>query len=561
MALALAAAAWAAVTALTGGFAIVRLRVSSRDLLRPLVAAVVFAAVARAALGAGEFRRLSARIAGAERAIVTARIAALAATAVLIVAIAWNTRAAGGSDSSCYVLQAEAFAHGRIALDRPLADVLPDAPPAAFAPAGFVPSPRGAHEPVPICGPGLALAMALPLLISREAVFLVVPVAAALVVWLTFVFGRRLDDEVTGAAAAVLLACSPIVLYQSVQPMSDVPAAALCLAALTAAAGRSRHGDLAAGVLVSLAILVRANLAVIGLPLVWLLATSGGGETDAAHARLRRLARFAIAAAPGCALMAVLGGLRYGSPLASGYGSTDVLFSSAHLWSNVARYPSWLIATQTPFILLGLLAPMWIARHRARASLAIAAIAFSILLVATYLFYTVFDDWWYIRFLLPALPIVLVFSVAVALDALPRRRGPAAIAICAVLIPWQVQIARARQVFDLQALESRFRLTGAYAAQHLPGRAVVLSVQQSGSVRYHGDRQTIAWDAISVDRLDATLERLRTAAHPPYLALEEEEEARFRARFPGQRFGRLDWPPMAEIRAPVHVRIYDPAAR
>ena len=62
-------------------------------------------------------------------------------------------------------------------------------------------------------------------------VFLVVPLFAALLVWFTFALGRALDDEVTGLGAAVLLACSPIFLYQAVQPMSDVPAAALWLAA------------------------------------------------------------------------------------------------------------------------------------------------------------------------------------------------------------------------------------------------------------------------------------------------------------------------------------------
>ena len=31
---------------------------------------------------------------------------------VLVFALAWSSRAAGGSDSSCYVLQAEAFAGG-----------------------------------------------------------------------------------------------------------------------------------------------------------------------------------------------------------------------------------------------------------------------------------------------------------------------------------------------------------------------------------------------------------------------------------------------------------------
>src|SRR4029078_11539559 len=130
----------------------------------------------------------------------------------------------------------EAFAHGRITLQRPLADVLPDATPATFAPTGVVPSPRGGHTPVPICGPGLALAMTLPFLVSRGAVFLVVPVCAALMVWLTFMLGRSIDDEGSGPCAAVLVASSPIFLYQSVQPMSDIPAAALWLGGLSAAA-------------------------------------------------------------------------------------------------------------------------------------------------------------------------------------------------------------------------------------------------------------------------------------------------------------------------------------
>jgi hypothetical protein len=222
--------------------------------------------------------------------------------AVLVFAVAWNTRASGGSDSSCYVLQADAFGQGRVTLTRPLADVLPDATPATFAPTGFVPSPRGAHDPVPICGPGLALAMTLPRLVARSAVFLVVPVCAPILVWLTFVLGRQLDDGVTGACAAVLLACSPIFLYQSVQPMSDVPAAALWLGALTAAS----RAPATAGVLASLAILTRVNLAPLALLLFIVLPDR------------RSWLRLALAALPGLAVMIALNIARYGGALASG---------------------------------------------------------------------------------------------------------------------------------------------------------------------------------------------------------------------------------------------------
>ena len=107
--------------------------------------------------------------------------------------------------------------------------------------------------------------------------------------WLTFVIGRRLDDGVTGACAAVLLACSPIFLYQAVQPMSDVPAAALWMASLAAVARSGRRGPIVGGMCASLAVLMRANIALIVLPLAFLL------RDEARPARRRAWLRFGLA--------------------------------------------------------------------------------------------------------------------------------------------------------------------------------------------------------------------------------------------------------------------------
>ena len=91
-----------------------------------------------------------------------------------------------------------------------------------------------------------------------------------------------------------------------------------------------------------------------------------------------------------------------------------------------------------------------------------------VLTVATYFAYTVFDEWWYIRFLLPALPVLAVFSVAVLLEWFrnhSRVRTGAAMAVCAMVGAWHVHLARTHHVFDLQALESRFVVTGRYASR------------------------------------------------------------------------------------------------
>jgi len=304
-------------------------------------------------------------------------------------------------------------------------------------------------------------------------------------------------------------------------------------------------------------VLTRPNLAVAVFPLLFLLRDR------------RSWLQFGLAAIPGLIALAWLNEVRYGSPLVSGYGGTGGLFSAAHIVPNLRRYPRWLLDTETPLILLAVMMP-WVAwQRRWNVRLTVVTSVSAVLIVATYLAYTVFDDWWYIRFLLPVLPIVIVFSVAAVIAAgswlMPggHTRGGVIVAVvlCAVLGTWYVHVARARQVRDLQALESRFVQTGEYAAHNVPAAAVFLAGQQSGAVRYHGGRATLSWDAIPPDALDRIVRELAAAGHPVFLALEEVEEPAFRRRFAGQQIGALDWPPRAQVGVSVHVRIYDPNQR
>ena len=73
---------------------------------------------------------------------------------------------------------------------------------------------------------------------GRDAIFLVVPLFGALLVGATYVTGSRYGSRI-GVAAAVLTAASPAFLYQVMQPMTDVPAAALWMLAVAAATGTS----------------------------------------------------------------------------------------------------------------------------------------------------------------------------------------------------------------------------------------------------------------------------------------------------------------------------------
>ena len=194
-------------------------------------------------------------------------IAAAAAIAAAVAGLVWGTHVAGGPDSYCYLSQAELFASGHVMHIEPLAAKAPWEHGAdAFVPVGHVPAFDRADGSVPMCSPGYPIAMALVRHAGgRTAMFGVVPILGAVAVWLTFILGRRISGPASGAVAAVLMAASPPFLYQIVQPMSDVPAAALWAAALVAvtnprfpsALTRAALGGVATGA----ALLVRPNLA------------------------------------------------------------------------------------------------------------------------------------------------------------------------------------------------------------------------------------------------------------------------------------------------------------
>jgi hypothetical protein len=140
-----------------------------------------------------------------------------------------------------------------------------------------------------------------------------------------------------------------------------------------------------------------------------------------------------------------------------------------------------------------------------------------------------------------------------------RARAPVLILGAALLGAWWVKVADDRMAFKLWQLERHFIDAGHYAAR-LPGNAVVLTVKDSGSVRFYAKHPTVSWNVLEPDWLDPALETLRQKGRKPYLLIEADEEERFKTRFDGQsRLASLDWPPVAQIG--TSIRVYDPDDR
>ncbi len=493
------------------------------------------------------------------------------ALAVSLTAIGFihGTYAAGGSDSSCYVLMAQAFASGNIQPTSSLAAHVPW-PDAAktFTPGGFVPSETNLSASSPVCAPGFSVLLATAAAVGGlRAVFWVTPVAGGLLVWLTYLAGRRFGGPMAGVMAAALVSASPPVLYQVVQPMNDITTAALWIAVFVALSDRRW---VLAGLCCGLALLVRPNL----LP----LAAVAGIFVLTAHPipnpRLltRRTARFCVAVLPFVFAVLWLNNRLYGSPVSTGYGQPAVLFDLSFVPVNAVRYGGWLVDTHTAFPLFAIAAPFVIGgEKRQDVLLAVGLIAST---TATYLVYKPFDDWSYLRFLLPAIPLLLVLASAVAVTLLkslfakwrwattPRAvcEYGAVSALTVLLAVFCVRAAHDRHAFALQFLEQRYRSAGIVVRDRLPSGAVVLSVWDSGAVRFHGRKEALSWEGLDPEWLDRSLSWLAERGRKPYILVESWEEPGFRGRFGNQSdSGKLDWPPKYEVDRMI--RIYDPQDR
>ncbi len=479
-----------------------------------------------------------------------------------LVAWEWRTGAVGGSDSACYALMARVFSEGAVEPRSVLAAEAPwpDASRVA-APAGFLPSALRAGAAVPVCAPGYSLLITpLVVVLGGDAVHLVPPFAAALLVWLSFVLGRRLVSPAAGVAAAALVATTPIVLFQAVQPMNDITTGALWLA--VAVAMCAAH-PAAVGALVGLAVLVRPNLIVAG---VMAIAASSWLRAKAPQPGwLLRATRAAVigglGAAPGVLAALGLNQVLYGSPLQSGYGSLEALFAAGHVPVNLVGYGRTWIVGGTPIVLTSAAAWWCVSRERRAEAAAVSVLAVALSLV--YLAYRPFDDWWFLRFLLPSVALAAVLA-AVSLTAIAGRRLPRAatpmvllIVVAIGLYTWRTP--HAREARGLQGLEARFPDTAAVVAERLDAGAVPITIWQSGGLRFWPGREVLVWDSLDPQWLDTAVSWLQTHGRQPAIIVERWEEAGFRTHFDGQTYGALDWPPRYDVDR--RVRIFLPEDR
>ena len=554
-------AAWALVVAATGGVdtRVLSIAIRSRDPFRAAVASVVLLVFVAFWYRADLSRSIDTAGAVLRRHAIALALAAAAALAAH--GIVFGSFGVGGSDSYCYVNQAYDWAEGRMFRPLPIPLTLP------FETSDVLQQPLGyrvagpPHTIAPICAPGLSLLMALSLVAGACGPYFVVPIFSALFVWFTFTLGRRAGGPAVGVAAAVVLIVSPVVLFQALWPMSDIPAGALWTGAIACALTPSRRGAVSAGICAALGVLVRPNLAPLAAaPLLAIVMQSRGRD------RWIDAGLFAMPLAAVVAFVAAINTSWFGSPANSGYGSAAELYRASNVLPNLRLYASWLWESQSPWVLLAILpfVPPF-AAHARRGPIAVCVLL-SLLTLASYLSYTQFGAWWFLRFLLPAfgaLAVLIASGIVSLARVIPRPLGhvAAGVALYAMMLATLEYASRQLVFGGLRDGERRYIVAGEFAADQLPANAAIFAMQHSGSLRFYSGRLTLRYDWVQPESAAGTPEAIERAGYHPYLMIDDWELPDVRKQFGLEPGAPLPWPIFARTTELSGMTVFDLAAR
>jgi len=401
---------------------------------------------------------------------------------------------AGPNDSGGYLNSAKLLAaHHTAAWPRiPLPGQQPTGPTdlSPYLPGTFVATPDGRLAPTyPVGFPLLiaAVAQAIPL---HAAVPIVILVQICLGVVLTFLLARQFDLSVGWASfAAALVGLSPIYLFQALQPQSDGPALVWVTGAIYFAWTSAKHPwhALLAGAATAVAILIRPSNTLALVPLAICL-----------WGLRRQLLFWVIGGIPGAIFQFWYDRRLYGSGFSTGYGNAGDVSSGFGLrfapltWH---AYLHWLPAFLSPLIMLSLAGP-WLPHHPRRARLMLAAWAAVFLLFYTF-YWCTYDNWYNMRFVLPAAPALIVLALWSArwlceLWPVPLLlRWGAALVLLALLIE---RSATERVFYWMHA--NRVNADAAeWARDHLPSNAVVVGKHITGPLFYYSDLAILRTDS------------------------------------------------------------------
>jgi hypothetical protein len=431
-----------------------------------------------------------------------------------------------GPDPSGYLNEARMILAGRTS--HPIAPILQygldPAMGRIFTPFGFTARPDGTMVTTYPVGTAVHLALAAAVGGWSIAPYLVSPAAAIGCLILIAAVARRVGlPSGWSITAAVILAAVPVFLSHALQPVSDVLAVFWGLLTMWAAL---RVQDrpwfaLLAGVAFAIGVAVRPTNLLIALPLLAIL-----------HARIRSIATASMAALPIVAALMWYSQTLYGNPFATGYGPvSDVLVPSVFAkcgWFHFRTLSLVMIPAIAPAGLLVALV------RRVPLSQRILLVAWTLTFFMFYALYDVCDSVESSRFMLPAVPALIIGFLHLLRASTP---GVPALAVGCVLAILAVQVRNVGRLHVLHANESEsvYPETIRWAERILPRDAVLATGLLSGAYFHDTGRVTIRWDQVEPESA-AVLRRTFPSGAPWYALISQVEgdAASLAGHIPGQ---------------------------
>jgi len=448
---------------------------------------------------------------------------------------------AGGSDSSGYANNARLLMEGRLFAEQRRIDGAPESLPSyTYVPLGFAPSGEGRMTPTYPLGlsalfvaaslgtslnTGMTVAMGLMLLGSLAATYALARQSG---------LGRGWAALCSGSLAAC-----PLFQCMSLQAMSDMPALFWTTLALALGlAGRERRWLVGvAGIAVSVAVFVRPSNILVLVPMLWALGVDW-----------RRWLWLAVGGAPGAAVWMLTNHALFGRYVATGYGDVSMLFAWCHVGPTLRNYATTL-PQLLPLFFLSAFAVSGTRRGDCARAAAVMAATWVLVLAAFYSFYACTQEtWWYLRFVLPAFPALIVLSVC-GLREVCRRVGGMVLGwrtlaarvavVLALAIGLKVQLAASAKwsAMEFGICERAYPRLCARVGEMVSPDAVIFCMQTSGALFYSGPWTIVRWDLVD----KTTARSLMTAAvktgRPVYAVLfpfELDQEHCFRRGLAGR---------------------------
>jgi hypothetical protein len=443
--------------------------------------------------------------------------AVLLAIAYCVVVATHIDYAVGGADSSGYMSEARMLASFRthIAVE-PLRELhLGPEYAHLFQPLGFIARDDGTIVPTYPAGAPIHFALAATIGGWKVAPYLVNPLAGILALVALYLLARELGlTPWLSFGAAAVLAPAPGFLSMIVQPCSDGLAIFWAIATMLFAVRALRNPRYAifAGIAFAIGVWVRPTNLLMGLPLAF-----------AIRWRPRLLARAIAGALPlGLALMAFNRNL-YGSPFRTGYGSVAEVINFAALGHCPVFHLKWIALTFTPIIFISILV---LAR---RATLAVWFGVF-------FAFYSVYDicsDWGDIRFILPAIPALILGAVLV----MSRWKPQISFACIAVMMAMSIFMSWRLDPLGAAERELIWPRAVRWAEPLMPKRALVISGIYTGTFFYYADRWTLRWDGTDTDTYELLRAHAAMVNMPWYAVTSADADIKpedFPKRYPGK---------------------------